>query len=208
MPLVKPLTPKQKKLLESLEFYMSKNGYPPTLREITLMINDNGRTAALSTAQYYIEVLKQKGYLNKETGAERGISYRHHFTQVPKLGVIAAGKPIEPIEDKTFIEVPSSIKLNNSSQYFALEVRGDSMEDMGVIDGDTIIVRHQLHAENGQTVVAITENGATLKVLRKENDQFWLEPRNEKYNPIYPLSLEIRGILVGLIRSQQTLNFQ
>ncbi len=195
---IKPLTPKQKKLLDSLKYYISENGYPPTLREIALMINENG--SALSTAQYYVEVLKEKGYLDKVTGTERGISYRNQFIQIPKLGIIAAGQPIEPIEEQVFIEIPSNIKISQPSQHYALEVKGDSMMDMGILNGDTVIIKHQLYAYDKDVIVAITENGATLKVYRNQAGRIWLEPRNNTFNCIYPKSLEIRGIFVGLIR--------
>ena len=124
---VKPLTPKQKRLLDSIKTYLSEYGYPPTLKDISGMIKENGESTALSTAQYYIEVLTKKGYLDKETGQERGISFKKNSIQIPKLGFIAAGSPIEPIEDPEYIEVPSTIKMTPSYQYYALEVTGDSM---------------------------------------------------------------------------------
>ncbi len=200
MKTVKPLTPKQKKLLESIQSYISDNGFSPTLKDISEMIEGEGEQTSLSTAQYYVETLKNKGYLDKEDGKERGLSLRKNFSQIPLVGIIAAGNPIDPIEEQEFIEVPTAIKLNPALQYFALKVSGDSMIDMGVLDEDIVIIRQQYSAKDNDVVVAITEDGATLKVFRNQKGKIWLEPRNTKYKPIYPKQLEIKGLLEGLIR--------
>lgn len=190
-----PLTPKQKRVFDFVKDYFSENGYPPTLQEIA-----NHLRKSLSTAQHFIEELKQKGYLEKQNFTARGIRTGfENSTQIFKLGYIAAGAPIEPIENPEPIDVPVSF-LKGMGSYYALEVKGDSMIEDNILDGDTIVVRHQQTAEVGDRVVAITEKGATLKILKKKGNKFYLEPRNKKLKPIYPKELEIRGKFCGLIR--------
>ena len=175
---------------------MRKSGYAPSLKEIALFL----KTSNLSTAQYFVEELRNKGYLRKESHIARGISPKTPKHSVPKLGYIAAGKPIDPIENPEEISVPESIHIDPRYPHYALEVKGDSMMDMGVLNGDTILIKHQLTANFGDVVVAITEDGATLKVLKRHNGQMVLEPRNKLYPVIIPRQLEIRGKLVGLLR--------
>lgn len=190
-----PLTPKQKRVFDFIKDFSRKNGYPPTLQEIA-----NHLRRSLSTAQHFVEELRQKGYLEKQNFTARGIKTGfENSTQIFKLGYIAAGAPIEPIENPEPIDVPASFLKTNGS-YYALEVKGNSMIDDNILDGDTIVVRHQQTAEDGDRVVAITEDGATLKVLRRRNGSIYLEPRNKSIKPIYPKELEIRGKFYGLIR--------
>lgn len=202
MSTVKPLTPKQRKVLQKIRNFLIHKDYPPSLKEIAMLISSSDEPVALSTAQYYVDELIKKGYLNRDANVERGLSLKKSKNvQIPKLGVIAAGEPIDPIEDPEPIDIPSSIKLKPYYQYYALDVKGDSMIDMGVLDGDTIIVRHQMTANNGDIVVAITEAGATLKEYINQDGLVKLVPKNSRYEPIIPQHLEIRGILEGLIRS-------
>jgi len=124
------------------------------------------------------------------------------YTQKPEvflLGKIAAGEPIEPIENPEPIEVPNEMLLSPGN-YYALEVKGDSMIDEGILDHDIIVVKHQNTADSGDIIVAITEKGATLKIFRDRNGEIFLEPRNKNLRNIYPKELEIRGKFVGLFR--------
>ena len=190
-----PLTPKQKKVFDFIKDFSRKNGYPPSLQEIA-----NHLRKSLSTAQHFVEELRQKGYLEKQKFTARGIKIGlESSSQISKLGYIAAGAPIEPIENPEPVDVPVSF-LKGSGSFYALEVKGNSMIEDNIQDGDTIIVRYQLTADDGDRVVAITENGATLKVLRKRGNKIFLEPRNKDFKPIYPKELEIRGKFCGLIR--------
>ena len=190
------LTPKQKRVLDFVNRFTLKHGYAPSLHEIADYLQKS-----ISTAQHFIEELQEKGYLRKKGNVARGISSTEESTnQIFKLGYIAAGGPIEPIESPEPINVPSSF-IASSGNYYALQVKGNSMIDDNIQDGDTIIIRHQQIAEDGDRVVAITENGATLKVFRKVNGKIYLEPRNNKLKPIYPKELEIRGKFIGLIRN-------
>lgn len=151
-------------------------------------------------AQHHVEALERKGYLSRNEYQTRGIvPIEKGSAQIPLLGLIAAGEPIEPIENPEPIAVPQSM-ISKDGQYYALKVKGDSMIEEGILDGDTVVIQHQITAQDGDTIVAITERGATLKILRKRNDKVYLEPRNAKLENIYPEELEIRGKFVGLIR--------
>lgn len=193
----KPITKRQKEVLNFVIRFVAKNGYSPSLQEVaTYLETDN-----ISTAQYFIQELQSKGYLRKKSNISRGISPISQSTTVPLLGIIAAGDPIEPIENPEEIAVPGSISIDSRYPHYALKIKGDSMMDMGILDGDIALIKHQLTANNGDVIVAITENGATLKVLKKNGDEIILEPRNKDYPVIYPKQLEVRGKFIGLIRS-------
>ncbi len=192
---IKPLTGKQKETLDFISSFVRENGYSPSLQEIANHIGKN-----LSTAQYFVNELEEKGYLTKNANMARGIVPIPSKHNVPLLGYIAAGSPIEPIENPEEISVPEGMKIDTHYPHYALKVKGDSMIDMGILDNDVVLIKHQLTANNGDVVVAITEKGATLKVFRKEGDKIVLEPRNKDYPIIQPRQLEIRGKFIGLIR--------
>jgi len=190
------LTPKQKQVLDFVNKFSVEYGYAPSLQEIA-----NHIKKSISTVQHFVEELQEKSYLRKKGKIARGISSTGEGArQIFKLGYIAAGNPIEPIENPEPIDVPSSF-LKSHGNYYALEVKGDSMIDDNILDGDTIVIKHQQTADNGDRVVAITEDGATLKVFRKSGSKTYLEPRNHNLKPIYPKKLEIRGVFCGLIRA-------
>ena len=191
-----PLTPKQKKVLDFVNRFTVKYGYAPSLHEIAEYLGKS-----ISTVQHFIGELQEKGYLQKKGNISRGLSSTQEGTrQIFKLGYIAAGSPIDPIENPEPIDVPLSF-LKTPGNYYALQVKGDSMIDDNILDGDNIVIRYQQTAEDGDRIVAITENGATLKVLKTKNGKILLEPRNPKYQSLSPQQLEIRGVFVGLIRS-------
>lgn len=192
---IKPLTGKQKEILDFINFFVRENGYSPTLQEIANHIGKN-----LSTAQYFVKELGEKGYLVKNANKARGIFPILNQHNIPLLGYIAAGKPIEPIENPEEILIPNNMKVDIQYPHYALKVRGDSMIDMGILNDDIILIRHQMTADIGDVVVGITEKGATLKRLGRKNGITVLEPRNPKYGIIIPKELEIRGKFVGLIR--------
>lgn len=192
----KSITKRQKEVLNFVIHFMAKNGYSPSLQEIANFLG----TENISTAQYFIQELEEKGYLKKKSHVARGVSPLSQTTTVPLLGLIAAGDPIEPLENPEEIEVPYNISIDNRYPHYALKIKGDSMMDMGILDDDIVLIKHQLTAQNGDVIVAITEKGATLKILRRENGQIFLEPRNKDYPVIYPKQLEVRGKFVGLLR--------
>lgn len=192
------LTPKQKDILDFITSFTRSKGYSPSLEEVAKKIG----LKAISTVHQHIEALNKKGYLKKEENQPRGVSLlqeKPDSIEIPLLGIIAAGNPIEPIENPEPIRVPREMVTSNGD-YYALKVKGDSMIDDGIWDGDIAIIMSKHTAENGDTVVAITENGATLKILRKYKSKIYLEPRNKNLAKIFPQSLEIRGKFIGLIR--------
>lgn len=198
------LTPKQKKILDFITFYHKEKGFAPSLEEI----GKHFKLKAVSTVHQHVKALRNKGYLKKEDNQPRGIAPLEKgkdVVEIPLLGFIAAGEPIEPIEDPEPIKVPLDM-VKKPGQYYALKVKGDSMIEDGILDSDTVVIKHQLTAESGDTVVAVTEKGATLKILKKRNGKMFLEPRNKKLKKICPKELEIRGKFMGLVRMRRKYN--
>lgn len=193
---VKSLTPKQKEVLEYIRTYIEEQGYSPSLAEIADEFD-----RAIPTIHQYIDALVEKDFLRKEENVARGIKpVEKDRNEIFLLGEIAAGEPIDPLENPEPISVPPKM-LRDSGGFYALRVRGDSMIEEGIMDGDLIVVKHQNRAANGDKVVAVTEDGATLKVYRERDGEVYLEPRNPRLQNIYPNSLEIRGLFVGLLRN-------
>ena len=194
---VKPLTTRQKQALDFVNSFIHNKGFAPSLRDLAKFLV----TKNLSTAQYFIRELTNKGYLKRDHYKNRGLSSITQKQTVPVLGYIAAVKPIEPIQDSAPVNIPTDISLSKNHSYYALKVRGDSMMDMGILDKDVVLIRHQMTADQGDVIVAVTENGATLKVLGMKNGKTALFPKNNKYQSIIPDELEVRGVFVGLIRT-------
>ena len=199
------LTPKQKKIFEFIKRYLKEKGYSPSLEEM-------GKRFKLvkSTVHQHVKELKEKGYLNKLDYQARSIELTKNrsssdLINIPLLGTIAAGQPIEAIEDKETIEVPKS-QLFKSGEHFALRVSGNSMIDEGIFNGDTVVIRKQPDAENGETVVAlINDNEVTLKKIYKEKNGFRLQPANPELKPIFTKELTIQGKVVSVIRDFEEL---
>lgn len=191
----KTITPKQKQVLDFIKDFVKDNGYSPSLHEIGKHFRKS-----ISTAQHFVEELENRGFLQKTDNIARGISTAvQQFGRIFKLGTIAAGEPIEPIENPEPIDIPLSM-ISRKGDYYALEVKGTSMVEDNILNGDIVVVRHQRSAQDGDRVVAVTEKGATLKVYRERNGKIYLEPRNKALKNIYPRELEIRGRFCGLIR--------
>lgn len=195
--LKRALTPKQKNILDFIVAFTTNKDYSPSLEEIGGKFD-----LAISTVHQHVKALKDKGYLKKEENQPRGVSLFEQTPdsiEIPLLGIIAAGTPIEPIENPEPVKVPRNL-VSGRGNYYALKVKGDSMIEDGIWDKDIVVIKSQPTADNGDTVVAITEDGATLKIFRNQNGKIFLEPRNKKLENIYPHSLEIRGVFRGLIR--------
>ena len=192
------ITKKQKEVLSFVENYNKKNGYSPSLEEIRKRF----KLSSVSTAHYYIKQLDKLGYLEKEENHPRSISLSNSgIIEIEIAGTITAGKPIEAIETKEeTIAVPAK-DLDLNSEHYALRVKGDSMIEEGIFDGDIVIIKKQSVAENGQTVVAIIDdNEATLKKLYRENNRFRLQPANQNMLPLFKKEVEVRGVVVNIIR--------
>ncbi|KKU50095.1 MAG: methylase protein [Parcubacteria group bacterium GW2011_GWB1_49_7] len=196
------LTPTKQKVLKFINTYTDKKGYSPTLEEIR-----NGlRLNSISTIHQHIKELENSGHLNKKSKLHRSIEIPKHegMIKISLLGTISAGEPIEAVQEREIIAVPKS-KVDGAGEVYALRVQGDSMIDEGVNDGDTILIRKQNTAENGQKVVALL-NGyeATLKTFYKENGRIRLQPANKNYQPIIiknKQDISIQGILFDIIKS-------
>ncbi len=195
------LTKKQSNVLNYIKKYNKKNGYFPSNEEIRCYF----KLSSVSTAHHYIKKLQKAQYLKKDNHQPRAISLKNDLLiKIPMAGTITAGKPIEALEDQGEMITVSSESLgsNETGDYYALKVEGDSMVEEGIFDGDIVIVKKQPTADNGDTVVAvIDDNEATLKKLYRENKEFRLQPANQKMLPLYRKEVEIKGIVVKVIRN-------
>jgi len=195
------LTKRQKQVLDFIKSYKDKRDYAPSLEEIKKHL----RLSSVSTAHYHVQALQNSGYLRKDENQPRALDVftKQKLIQIPLLGRIAAGVPIEAIEDKESIAVPQD-KIKTGNNCFALQVIGTSMIDENIDDGDIVIIKKQETAENGQKVVALINNSeATLKQLFRERGRIRLQPANPKMQPIFvnPDDLLIQGIVVDVIKS-------
>ena len=206
------LTPKQQRFLSYIQEYRDEKGYPPTQWEMARRF----KLKSLGTVQNYLKSLESKGYVSKAWNGKRAI--RVHTKAVPLsspkqisaatavtiplAGIVAAGRPIEAIEQQETLEVPAS--LLRGGENFALRVRGESMMEDGIRDGDLVVVRKQATAESGQTVVAMIDGEATVKRFFKRKDSVELHPANAAMQPLVVTvgrGFQILGVVVGLIRS-------
>ncbi len=195
---------KQKKILEYIEKQIEKYGCAPTLTEIAQHMG----LSSLATVHEHLSVLEKKGFIKRYSGAVRGIELLQgikekiaNFIELPILGFIACGQPIEPYTDPnaTLGVNPNLVKPGDKS--FVLQAKGDSMIDDGILNGDYVVVKEQRNANNGDIVVAVLKNGfATLKRFYKEASRIRLQPANSTMSPIYVSEVEIRGKVVAIIR--------
>ena len=177
-----------------------QDNYSPTVREIC---TDLG-IKSTSTVHKYLNMLIEEGLLEKDSGLNRAIRLPNsgHSAQVPILGKVAAGVPITAIEN---IEgyLPFSGLHSNVKDFFALRVQGESMINAGILDGDYIIAKRTSYAENGQMVIAMIEDEATVKTFYKENGHFRLQPENDTMQPIISEQVVILGRVIGLVRNYE-----
>jgi site-specific DNA-methyltransferase (cytosine-N4-specific) len=197
------ITKRQKQVLDFIKRYIEKHDYAPSLEEVKKHFS----LASASTAHFHVKKLQERGYLQKEYSQPRAISpIKEKATiDVPLAGTIAAGQPIEAIEIPDRTITVSKDEVGKYGQHYALRVQGNSMIDEGIFDGDIVIIRKQEYADNGQMVVAIIDdNQATLKKLYKEKDRIRLQPANPTLFPIYREEVEVRGVVVKIIRNLET----
>lgn len=212
------LTPKQKKVLDFITSFSEKKGYAPSQQEIAKHFGFK----SLGTVQNYLVRLERHGLLRKAWNARRGMEVIPSTTTepvtgsspaesaertvpLPLVGEVAAGYPIEVIEDHQSIDVPSTLIQNG--EHIALRVRGDSMIEDGILNEDVVIIKKQASAFNGQTVVALVDNEATIKRFYHRGENIELHPANSAYQPMVfgrESGLRIEGVLVGLIRQYNT----
>ena len=195
---MRPLTKKQKEILDFIAQYIGDNGYAPSYREIA----DNFEFSSVATVTDHIHALKDKGMLESEFNAARSIQLTPQFEEtsfeIPLLGAIAAGSPIEAIRTKETINIPRDMIGRDT---FALKVHGDSMVDEGILDGDYVVIEKIERPRNGDVVVALIDNdNVTLKKYYKEKNRIRLQPANAKYGAIYTTNVTIQGKVKGVIR--------
>lgn len=188
------------KATEILEYIKSsiENGYPPTVREICGALG----IKSTSTVHRYINRLTEEGYLEKLDNRNRAIKLRNNDNSisVPLVGEVAAGTPILAVENIT-----DYVRISPDRQYqnplFALKVRGESMINIGILDGDIVIVEKMSYAENGEVVVALVDGeSATVKTFFKENGHYRLQPENDSMEPIISDNVSILGKVRALVR--------
>lgn len=193
-----PLTKRQKEVFDYLSGYIDDNGYAPSYREIA----DHFGFSSVASVTDHIQALKDKGALESEFNAARSIQLTPQFEEltfeVPLLGSIAAGYPIEAIRTRETLSIPRDMTGPNT---FALKVHGDSMIDEGILDGDYVVVEKIANPRNGDVVVALIDNNnVTLKKFYKEKNRIRLQPANAKYGAIYATNPTIQGKVKGVIR--------
>lgn len=202
------LTPKQKAILDFITEFRITRGYAPSQHEIAAHFGFK----SLGTVQNYLVRLERQGSLKKTWNARRGMqvvapqpqaihSHRSEAVPLPLLGRVAAGRPIEAVSNEETIEVPPS--MLRAGAHFVLKVNGDSMIEEGILDGDYVVIKKQVTADNGQTVVALIDNGATIKKYYCRGGSIELHPANVAYKPIIVQSeadFRVEGVLVGVIR--------
>lgn len=198
------LTAKQARVLNYLKQSIAENGYPPTVREICKALN----LSSPATVQSHLNILEEKGYIKKSSLKNRTVELlvdneyvQKDVVDVPLLGKVTAGSPIEAIEmPDEFFNLPVDL-LPKKKEVFTLRVSGESMINVGIYDGDIIIVERQNTANNGDTVVAMTEDyGVTVKTFYKEKDHIRLQPENDYMAPIILPNCTILGKVIGLYR--------
>ena len=200
------LTEKQEYILQILKQLKAKNGYAPTVREIGAAANLHSP----ATIHFHLKKLEEKGFIKKDTSKNRTIEIlvpneieetNENIVEVPLLGKVTAGTPIEAIETPDeYFSLPANL-VTNKKEVFTLKVSGESMINVGIYDGDILIVERQNTAKNGDTVVAMNkDNEATVKTFYKENGHFRLQPENDTMDPIILDQVTILGKAVGLYR--------
>ena len=184
---------KSQLILEFVNAFVQENGFAPSVREIGAAVGLRS-TASVS---YHLQQLQQKGLLASPgaKGRKRAIVTAQRPGQIPVIGVVTAGLPILAYENQE-----GTISWDGDPSCFALRVRGDSMINAGILDGDKVIVRPQSSADDGQIVVARIGDEATVKRLSRRNGEVWLLPENDAYAPVDGSEAELIGLVKGVIR--------
>jgi repressor LexA len=195
-------TRKQKIILDAVQLYIAETGQAPTLQEIARRCH----LSSLATVHRHLALLQERGLLRRRKSRRRGIELKPAAlaalaVAVPLAGNIAAGRPIEAVQGEEKLEIPRELARRTGT--FALRVKGDSMRDEQIHDGDFVVLEERDHARDGEVVVALIDGReATLKTFKKERGRIRLQPANPSVAPIYvrPADLRIQGVVTGLIR--------
>ena len=197
------ISKKQSEILEYIKSQIINKGYPPSVRDICEAVD----LKSTSSVHSHLETLEKNGYIRRDPTKPRAIEIiddnfnlaRREVVNVPIVGKVAAGEPILAVENiESYFPVPMEFMPNE--QCFMLKVQGDSMINAGIFDGDTIIVEQSQTARNGDMVVALVEDGATVKTFYKEEGVYRLQPENDFMDPIIVKEVSILGKVIGVIR--------
>jgi repressor LexA len=201
---MKYLTERQRDILEFIREFQKERGIAPTHREIC----DRFGFSSYGTVYKHLSLLEKKGLIRRDWNQKRGVELVEKpaldtppgVRELPLFGTIAAGQPIEVEQSDETVTVPD--RLTSRGENYVLKVRGDSMMDDGILDGDYVIIAKRERAENGEMVVANVNGEVTLKRLYREGERIRLQPANSMMNPIYASArdVSVQGVVVGLMR--------
>lgn len=197
------ITEKQSQILEYIKSEILSKGYPPSVRDICQAVN----LKSTSSVHSHLETLEKNGYIRRDPTKPRTIEIlddsfnlvRREMVNVPLVGTVAAGQPILATENiESYFPIPAEFMPNEET--FMLKVKGESMINAGILDGDNILVKRQSYAKNGDMVVALVDDSATVKTFYKENGHIRLQPENDYMDPIILPDVEILGKVFGVFR--------
>lgn len=197
------ISEKQKQILEYIKSEILNRGYPPAVRDICEAVN----LKSTSSVHSHLEALEKKGYIRRDPTKPRAIEIvddsfnlvRREVVNVPLLGKVAAGEPLLAVENvENYFPIPTEYMPNQDC--FMLKVKGESMINAGIYDGDQILVQKQPNADNGDMVVALVEDSATVKTFYKEDGHYRLQPENDHMDPIIVDQVDILGKVFGVMR--------
>ncbi|MDO5336923.1 MAG: transcriptional repressor LexA [Eubacteriales bacterium] len=198
------ITPKQQQILDFMKNEILNRGFPPSVREICEAVN----LKSTSSVHAHLETLERNGYIRRDATKPRAIEIiddnfnltRREVVNVPLIGTVAAGQPLLAVENiESYFPVPAEFMPN--AQSFLLTVKGESMINAGILDGDKVLVQQQSTAENGDMVVALVGDSATVKTFYKEDGYYRLQPENDTMEPIIvDGELQILGKVFGIFR--------
>ncbi len=199
----KRITKKQSEILEYIKDCILKKGYPPAVREICEAVN----LKSTSSVHSHLETLEKNGFIRRDPTKPRAIEIcddsfqmvRHEMTSIPIVGTVAAGQPILA-EENIDGYFPLPVDMVPNAETFALRVKGDSMINAGIFSGDQVFVERTNTARNGDTVVALIDDSATVKTFYKEDGHIRLQPENDSMDPIIVDNCEILGKVFGVFR--------
>ena len=208
------ITPKQQEILNFMKAQILAKGYPPSVREICEAVN----LRSTSSVHAHLETLEKNGYIRRDSSKTRAIeiidddfynaknesttntnNFGREMVNIPMVGTVAAGQPLLAVENiNDYFPIPVDMLPN--AETFMLRVKGDSMINMGIYEGDQLIIERKNTASNGEVIVALVDDSATVKRFYKENGHYRLQPENDYMEPIIVDHCEILGKVIGLIR--------
>ena len=200
----KDLTKKEKLVFDYLLKSINENGFAPSVRDIGADLG----IKSTSSVHLYLHNLESKGFIEQDAGKKRTLRicapYARVSGKVPLLGAITAGSPILAVENfDGYVDLPWSNARYSADELFALKVQGESMIEAGILDGDVVIVRKTSYADNGQIVVALIDDEATVKTFYREDGHFRLQPENRTMSPIIVDDVALLGVIVASFRQYE-----